>query len=178
VNSPTPKFFSLVELLVVLVVMALVFGLALPRLLRFPQRLLVDNLRSQTQSAFRNASTRALMSGNSVTLVLNPEQNQFRIQSESGASLDAATPAASGETGETGGKSRLLAMESTYSFHRGIVWDPETAPSDAESPAQYVFHPNGEAGGPLLKVKAGKREFQIEVDSLTGRPLFMETTQP
>jgi type II secretory pathway pseudopilin PulG len=178
VKSPTPKFFSLVELLVVLVVMALVFGLALPRLLRFPQRLLVDNLRSQTVSAFRNASTRALMSGNSVTLALNPEQNQFRIQSESGASANASAPATGSETGAPNGKSRLLAMESKYSFHRGIVWDPETASSDAENPPKYVFHPNGEAGGPLLKVKAGKREFQLEVDSLTGRPLFLETTQP
>lgn len=84
-HPPLDSGFTLVEILVVLVIVGLISGLALPRLIDLPQRIETNNQRKDLLGQIQNLGYRAYTTGDSYTL-----QGQLRhgVAAEGRAILD------------------------------------------------------------------------------------------
>ncbi|MFW6367390.1 MAG: hypothetical protein ACOC0L_01870 [bacterium] len=171
------RSFTLVELGVVLLLVALMIALVAPRAGRIPRSLAVRSLIGTVESAFRDAGLRARASGRSVRLRTDPSANCLRIDqggpSESlNASEDSASPSNS--------KNNTPEVRQKYPFPTNTEWHAEQGlPHDDsfdEATGGYIFHPGGEATGPDLELTLRKQTFLIAVDRLTGRPVVTDIT--
>ena len=90
--------FTLIEMMVVLAIVALIAGLALPMVGRLPEGLRIDECIGKIESAFRDAALRSRATGATVKVALDVESKQFTLEEVSAPSLPpvAVTPAATG----------------------------------------------------------------------------------
>lgn len=163
------RHFSLIELTIVLLLLALMLALVAPRAGRIPRAVAVRSLIGTVESAFRHAGLRARASGRPVMLEPDPRGNCLRV-----ASPGTSEPTAGEGNGESSARAPRSAVEAKrkYEFPSGTEWFAEgdqLAP-DSELP-HYVFFPGGEAGGPDITLIVRKQSFHISVDRLTGRPI-------
>lgn len=82
---PLDRGFTLVEILVVLVIVGLISGLALPRLIDLPQRIEIHNQRKHLLGQIQNLGYRAYTTGASYTL---QGQMQHGVAGEGQSILD------------------------------------------------------------------------------------------
>jgi len=181
------QWFTLLETIIVIALLALVLALAGPRIGRLPARLQAEQCLSSLRAVLDEAGLRARATGQSVrlTLVVDPEDGASRfvvspVTEDSLAAalsglpaLSMAAPGAGVGTAAPGsGDSALLPGVTPYSLPRELVWEEETVRSGTvagEDGPAFVFLSTGEAGGPPLEFQVGKRHYRLDVDRLTGR---------
>lgn len=166
-----PRRFTLLELAVVMLLLAMMMALVIPRVGRLPRRIAVRTLVSTVETAFRDAGLRARGSGEMVTVTAEPEGNRLEVKG--------GVPRADQQGGEGGGEGSAVspvAPQSHYVFPKRTEWSMgewEATATEDEVPV-YRFLPNGEAEGPVMTLALRGSRFEIVVDALTGRPLVTE----
>lgn len=167
------RLFTLVELGVVLLLMALMLALVAPRAGRIPRAVAVRSLLGTVESAFRDAGLRARASGEAVRLRADPSANCLRIVSGSAGTSGVET---ADDEGEGAGPA---SVRQRYEFPGKTEWRIDEALGDTvEDLPDFVFYPGGEAGGPDLQIRLRKQTFLISIDRLTGRPIITEKDDP
>ena len=163
-------FFSLMEILVVLAILGLITGLVLPRIGKLPEGLRVDTCVGVFSNALRDAALRSRATGATVRLVLDAENNAFRLEESFVAPLlpGQQDDVVSGHY--TGGKS--------YPLPNGIEWRLDEGDAVPAGGPAYTFYPNGECTGPRLEFSTGTRHLRLEVDRLTAAPLVTDLAAP
>ncbi len=182
--------FTLIEMMIVLVIVALIAGLALPMVGRLPEGLRIDECIGKIESAFRDAALRSRATGATVKVALDVESKQFTLEEVSAAPLPtvAVTPAApsmfatssahktsAADAPEETVQESRYAGGKTYALPNGIEWRMEQWDTEQDGNPTYTFYPNGEASGPRLEFETSDRRFSVDVDRLTGRPAVTET---
>jgi general secretion pathway protein H len=140
--SPTAGF-TLLEMMVVLVVAALITGVAVPA---FQPAIASMQLRSAAQdvaSGLRHARGTALASGREQTFFLDLGKHSYTLSDRKKA----------------------------YSLPSGVKLDLFTAEQElsAETQSGYIrFYPDGSATGGRVSLSAGERKLVVDVNWLTG----------
>lgn len=174
-----PPGFTLIEILIVVALLAIVMSLVLPRIGHLPARLQAERCLSAVQAALDETGLRARATGRPFRLVLRVEEesSRFVVSAEVSdplalplctAAAPVATEAPAAEVHDSG----MVPGASEYVMPDAVEWTSEsvqagTAVGD-EGPV-LVFYSSGEAGGPPLEFRVGKRRYCMEVDRLTGR---------
>lgn len=193
--------FTLLEILVVMVIMALVLGIVVPRAVRLPSGVVFRLAANDFRSVCRNAANLARCGGKTCVLSFRVEREGNRLMDitleEVAPRLDPqaetrapqANPAAGSPAATSlrtkGGAFGMAEVSKEYVRDLGLVWlDPEpqnageAAAADTDTPyllgAAFHFYANGEASGPAVTIRAGKRVLQLALDPLTARPIVTE----
>lgn len=158
--------FSLIEMLIVLLLISIVLGLAIPRIGVLPQGVRIRRTINVVRRAFHAAATMAVCSGRPVTLNLDFSAHAIRIVP--GAT---SSPAPDGRP-----RNSIFDNLKRFPLDSEIKGpDPMDHFNNQESTAQrYKFYPNGEAEGPAMILKMGRRQLKLNIDRLTGRPEIYE----
>ena len=171
-SLPGGRRFSLLEIVVVLAVLSLILAIVLPRVARVPARLTVENAHSRIRSALREAGLRARASGRPLRLVLDAEENTFRVLPlPAPEDLRGEPPPADDDGARNPGV--VVRKLSRYDMPGSIAWHPETALLRTEDEAPFfAFFPDGEASGTPVEFTVAKRRYVLDVERLTGHPVI------
>lgn len=166
--------FTLLEMIVVLVVVATVIAVVMPRLGVVPRGVRVTQFADSVASSFNAASTLAMASGRQVKLHIEFENRQIRIE---GAKVRRMRPVAEGAYSDEDNFDMASALNRLKRFPlpEGVALDEESFDYDGQA-AFYEFFPNGEATGPYLPVRIDELHTAIEVDRLNGRAIMAPIT--
>ena len=178
-----PACFSLVELLIVLLVVAMALTLVLPRVGYVPRGVAVRSMLDSFRRPFQDASIASRAGGRPVTLVVNTEENLCRLERDTGGADEYALSAQRGSA--TPEAARRQKSESpfalklqTYELSDNIRWQnvEESAAEHrlAGGTVVYTFLPSGEAFGPDLTFSYRDLQFRLALEPLTGRVVFSE----
>ena len=166
--------FTLMEILVVLAILALITGLVLPHIGKLPEGLRVDTCIGVFENAFRDSALRARATGATVKLVLNAENNEFRLQEikpSTAVPPPAADDASAGTVdGETSPAEGHYNGEKVYPLPNGIEWNLDQWNAAADGPPAFTFYPNGECSGLPIEFSTGNRKLRLAAEHLTAMP--------
>ncbi len=173
--------FTLIEVMVVLVIIALLVGLVAPRYGRLPAGMRERKALGELGLAFRDAATRSRATGLPVMLKIDAEGNRLRVEEVPDAAVSAPAASASPTPPATAPAStdgeppaRRFTGPATYPMPNGVEWHFEKAQGAADALPGFIFYPNGEAAGERLEFTAGRSQYTLDVDRLTGRVVLAE----
>jgi len=123
-----------------------------------------------------------------VKLIFDTEHNRFRLEevtepapvTMAGSSAPLSVSRPTGTSGKVAADSDAGVSGNRYSgpceydMPKGIEWHLENGNESSDTAPFFVFFPNGEATGGGLEFTAGRRQFLLDIDRLTGRPLLTE----
>lgn len=135
--------FTLLELLVVLLLLALVYGLAVPMFSAGQPGTELKGATRQIAAGLRQARNEAVRQKEEAVLVLDVEKRNFMV---------------------SGDRRR-------YNLPASLVYTLVTAQSDLrpDGVGAIRFYPDGSSNGGRITVAFGTRKYEINVDWLTGR---------
>jgi len=171
-SSPTRRFFSLLEIVIVLIILGLTAALVVPRVGRLPRGVLVKTMIGRIETAFRDAAMRARATGGTVTLSLDSEGNSFRMQDGGSGQPSGWAPPSPDRAAESAPGGGVFAKSRDYGMPKGTLWRTDTGAEIGENAPSFTFYGSGEAAGPELEIIVGKGRYSLAVDRLTGRPLI------
>ncbi len=161
-------------MLVVAVVLLLVSAVALPQLTKMPRRIETESALTGIRIAFTETATRARATGTDLRLTLDADEGQFLV-SEHTSGLEVIRgwnpPAKRSEETEKMVSVAISSKES-YDISDKVEWSkdgdwPEDGPA-------FVFCADGQASGKPLQFSIFSRNYELDVDRLTGDPLIQE----
>ena len=158
--------FTLMELLIVAIILALTSAFALPRLLAYPHRIMVENALTNIRTAFSETAMRSRATGIPLSLQLDLENNCFQVEECPRLTVNDWEPPMDEEALENA--RNALQIKSSYPLSSQMEWL-----SDAEE-VQFRFFPDGQAVGNAIQFQIGSQQFQFDVDRLSGNALIME----
>jgi general secretion pathway protein H len=177
-----PGGFSLVELMIVLAIMALVFGLAAPRIAKEMSVLHLRTTAKQIAASLRWARSQALSTGKVYNAIFDGSGQRVIISDYAGT-LDAADTKLVGSAGEGGSQAEVENSDAAMPKQVLKIFDlpddifilrieiaevRDTDPGE-QSIYQLTFFPDGTSmGGEITIADEQKRSFIIGVDFLTG----------
>jgi general secretion pathway protein H len=177
-----PGGFSLVELMIVLAIMALVFGMAAPRIAKEMGVLHLRTTAKQVAASLRWARSQALSTGKTYNAIFDAGGQRVIISDYAGA-LDAAGTKPVGSAGEVAGKEaaensdaampkqvlKIFDLPDDIFISRIEIAEVRDANPGEQSIYQLTFFPDGTSmGGEITIADEQKRSFIIGVDFLTG----------
>ncbi len=134
---------NLLELLIVLVVISLIVGLAAPRIAGVLPGAQVKSAALGLAAALRAARSHAILSNQEAILTLNVETRRFSV------------------TGENKTHDLPADLQVSLATARSEQYDDDTG--------GFRFFPDGSSTGGRITLTADDREYQIDVDWLTGK---------
>ena len=162
--------YTLTELLIVVFIILLVLGLALPRLVRMPAGPVIEKTLADLERPFKEAGLRARATGRPVALTLDLERSCFVIGNPSEtahAPRRSRQPSrTSNFTEKTGNAGEPATFK--YPVSSEVEWTSTTMQQARKGQVRFLFFPNRETAGPTLSFTCRKRVFQLYLDSLTG----------
>ena len=177
-----PGGFSLVELMIVLAIMALVFGMAAPRIAKEMGVLHLRTTAKQIAASLRWARSQALSTGKTYNAIFDAGGQRVIISDYAGAP-DAAGTKPVGSAGDVAGKEAAENTDAVVPKQVLKIFDlpddifisrieiaevRDTSPGE-QSIYQLTFFPDGTSmGGEITIADEQKRSFIIGVDFLTG----------
>lgn len=171
------RSFTLFEILIVTLLIAVVAALVGPRVSTIPRRYVVESNLSTLRQAINETATRARASGQGLTLALDTDASSFAVTALAQTLAREWVPPATGGKDGAGPSMGFIEVKSSYELGKDFTWAPENDALNDAGKVVYYFHPSGEAGGPALAFELKGRRFQLEVDRLTGAPLIQELEQ-
>jgi general secretion pathway protein H len=135
--------FTLLELLVVLGIMALAFGISMPSLLSSRDQVRLRPLAAQLSTDLKRARVVAMSGGAAVSFLIEPATHSYRIE----------------------GVSRSVALPRTAA----VTWTTPRETLKVNSVGRIVFFPDGSAtGGRLILADAKGERLVLMIDGITG----------
>ncbi len=177
-----PRFFSLMEILVVIAIITLALALVLPKVGRLPRRLKVARSLSGIRIAFRETAMRARAGGQAHQLTLDLDSHSFRTRAiplppltglQGQRPKPPTAPPLEDEEADPGSSDRPRTGQTRYEISDDVKWEDEGTYGEGEGPS-FLFFPDGEASGEPLEFAIGRRRFRLDVDRLTGTPVITE----
>jgi general secretion pathway protein H len=140
--------FTLIEMLVVLALMALIAGIAIPILGPGVSTAELKSSARKVAAGLRMAREDAVATRTDTRLVLDLEHRTFQIERDT----------------------------HVYALPRGLELKLFTAQNDiiSESVGAIRFYPDGGSTGGRVTLAAGERKFEVDVDWLTGRVAILD----
>ena len=135
--------FTLIEMIVVLIVVAIIAGLTAPALMRLGETSEDTSDASPLAALFRGARREAIERGTTVTVVLDPEEARFRA--------DTAGPRGAG-----------LLKEGQLALGDGVVLESDSLR------VRFTFRPDGSVFGDTLTVRGRWESSRVSIDRWTG----------
>jgi type II secretory pathway pseudopilin PulG len=166
--------FTLLELIVVLVVVATVIAIVMPRLGLVPRGVRITQFADSVASSFNAAATLAMTTGRPVKVHIEFDNRQVRIEAANVHRMRAAAEGAYSDADNFDAASALNRLK-RFPWPEGVRLDEESFDYDGQA-AYYEFFPNGEATGPYLPVRIDELHTAIEVDRLNGRAIMAPIT--
>jgi general secretion pathway protein H len=174
--------FSLVELMIVLAIMALVFGMAAPRIAKEMGVLHLRTTAKQVAASLRWARSQALSTGKTYNAIFDGSGQRVIISDYAGA-LDTAGKKLVGSADAAAGRAEAEAIDGDIPkqvvkifelpedifISRIEIAEVRDANPGEQSIYQLTFFPDGTSmGGEITIADEQKRSFIIGVDFLTG----------
>ena len=177
-----PGGFSLIELIIVLAIMALVFGMAAPRIAKEMGVLHLRTTAKQVAASMRWTRSQAMSTGKIYNAIFDCNEQRIIISDYAGALDTAATKpvqtagdGASQQEDDTTGASmpkptlKIFELPEDIFISRIEIADVVDANPGEQSIYQLTFFPDGTTMGGEITIADGKRRsFIITVDFLTG----------
>lgn len=174
--------FSLIELIIVLAIMALVFGMAAPRVAKQMGVLHLRTTAKQVAASMRWARSQALSTGKTYNAILDCKEQRIIISDYAGAidtgamkSVQAAGAGKEQEEPENPDAAmpkqilKIFNLPEDISISRIEIADVLEDNPGEQSIFQLTFFPDGTTMGGAITIADGqKRSFVITVDFLTG----------
>lgn len=168
--------FTMFEMLIVAVLMVLIAALVLPRMGEMPRRFEVESALTDIRRSVNEVSMRARSTGTPLMLTLDLDESLFEVSQidEIDTPVKEWVPAI--QKNEEAAKFSALAVEAkkSYQLSKSIEWLPAETGLDAFDSISYSFFEDGQAAGKPLRFSIAGRQFQMDVDKLTGDPLIQE----
>lgn len=167
-----PRRYTLIEMLVVTLIVAMLVALVLPRLTGTSKRMTIEQALTSIRQAVSETAARARATGRPLSLTLVPDDDSMAFQV---ALFDENlsrtwTPSMP----NAGSPPAFLAARESYPLPKTLEWDINPLDFPAETGIRFLFFPDGQAGGPELKLHILERTFMFRVDPLSGKPLLSE----
>ena len=139
--------FTLLELIVVLVIMALVYTLTLPAISTLFPGVELKGATRQISAGLRKARSRAVTIKQESTLTLDVEQKHFSVSGD----------------------------QKTYSIPSDLDLNLKTARSEQLSAevGSIRFYPDGSSTGGTITLTSGELEYTVDVNWLTGQVMVV-----
>ena len=153
--------FTLIELVLVMVVLALLLTATLPRFLGVSERLQAEQAAFEFAQLLRYARERAITQGRQTTWVWDDQTRRAHLEAAGDADLPAAIE-------EGGARSRPLMP--------GATLDLATSSGGAVDCDCVHFFPNGTGDPVTLTVEIPQAAYAIDVDGATGQVLVSART--
>ncbi len=142
-DLPPDAGVTLLELLVVLGIIALVMGLALPSLIATRDQVRLKPLAAQITADLKRARVASIMRGVPVALIVDPKSHSYSVE---GSSRSTALPPAS-----------------------TVIWSMPRGSSKFSPATQIVFYPDGSAtAGQLTLGDDHAQKLVLTINALTG----------
>jgi len=165
--------FTFFELMVVVALVALVTALAAPKVTKIAKRMIVESSLTDIRRAISETAMRACATGQSLTLTLDQDGSTFRVSPTPTLPANNWTPSQA-STAESQTAGVIIAGANSYELNKSIEWQLGDSGFGITDNAEYAFFPDGQASGPSLRFVIRDRQFQLNVDRLTGNPLIQE----
>jgi general secretion pathway protein H len=146
--SRTPAGFTLLELLVVLVIMAIVAGMTIPMLGSGVSNGELKSAARKVAAGLRMARSDAVATRQDTRVLLDLEHRTFQVERDA----------------------------RVHALPRDLDMKLFTAQSDLvnERTGAIRFYPDGGSNGGRVTLAAGERKFEVDVDWLTGRVAILD----
>ncbi len=135
--------FTLIEMIVVLIVVAILAGLTAPALLRMGAVAEDTTDAAPLTALFRGARREAIQSGTTVTLVLDPAEARYRADT-------------------SGARGAGMLKEGEIVLGDGVVLESDSAR------IRFTFRPDGSVFGDTLTVRGRWESSRLSIDRWTG----------
>ncbi len=170
------RAFTLMEMLIVGLVLALITAFALPRVAATPKRLIAQHALNSIRQAVNDTATRARATGSPCKIVLDMENSRFLVATFStDLPRDWQIPWKRDAEGAAG--FQVISAAEHYRLPSEIEWLPAETGLDQYDEISYAFFEDGQAAGLPLRFRVAGRYYQMDVDKLTGVPLIEELNQ-
>jgi len=165
------------EMLVVSLIVAMLFVVVMPKIVRTPKKMAIEQMLTGLRQACLETSSRARATGSVLELRLQTEDGYggtFVVATLTDTDLSQAWEPPLPESSQAENqKPAVLAMVNEYPVAADIEWHDLQNFSE-ENPCRFIFYPDGEATGPKLRFSFKNIEYELSVDGLTGKPVIME----
>jgi Tfp pilus assembly protein PilW len=157
-GSTRTSHFSLVELIAVLAIGLLVFGLVAVKLGRSPSFMTLDESARNIGTLLVTASRQAAATGRNMTVKFDREQRSFRIEAvaEEEDPSDTAPPYSAA----------VRRQFMTYALPTGIELDFPRQNDDSGD--TFYLYPDGTGAGPETELKLRNKSLRLYLSPLTG----------
>ena len=169
--------YTLFEMLIVLMIMTLVLGLAVPRIARIPAGPVVRKTMSEISRAYSEAGLRARATGHPARLELDLRRNCFELRDARPRSALSEMPRVAEDTSadshdKNSSQSDIIGV---YDIDPAVTWTADTRAKTTDDKLSILFFSNGEATGPDVQLVCRNRAFRISVDRLTGEAVIKKS---
>lgn len=165
--------FTFFELMIVVALVALITALATPRLTKVSKRMIVEASLTDIRRAISETAMRACATGQSLTLTLDQDASRFRVSRTAMLPANNWVPSHA-QNAESKAAGVIIAGAESYDLNKNIEWQLGDSGFGATDNVEYAFFPDGQASGPALRFIIQNRQFQLDIDRLTGTPLIQE----
>ncbi len=160
-------YFTLIEVIVVLVIFGLILGIALPKIGSVSSGIIQSNAIKNIKSSFYMASSIAAASGKPVKLKFNLEQKSIDINHAASTTVNRHIDESDAPRGS------LFDDLKQFKLPESAELNPHSFHDDSDDAFEYSFYPNGEASGSGISILIEESiALSIDVDRLTGKPLI------
>ena len=162
--------FSLLEVIVVLVLLSTVLALVVPRVGGMSWGLQRSSAIKTINSAFHMAASAATATGKSSKLVFDMDKGNLVVEM-SGSKKSENSDFDFGDAP----RESIFKEVKEFPLPKGTTLDPHSNYLDVDQKGEYRFFPNGEASGSKLSfLIGGSYLLLVDIDRLTGKPLFFD----
>jgi type II secretory pathway pseudopilin PulG len=167
------RHFTFFEMMIVVALVALITALAAPKLTAVSKRMIVESSLTGIRQAITETAMRACATGQGLTLTLNLETSTFQVSQAQALLVNHWTPSPR-PPADSAVKTSFIEVKPSYPLGQNIEWLPGDTGIGLNDLVEYVFFPDGQASGRPLRFAIKNRQFQLDVDRLTGNPLIQE----
>ncbi len=168
--------FTMIEIIVLLVVLGLIVVIAAPRINKESKRMTVESALTSIRTAMSESALRARSTGTPIEIVLMPGDNQFIVNVSMLNLAKTWKPPGNDSLDQDGNPVPPFFIEAKpiYDLSKAIEWLPEDDNFDQDDNIVYTFFPDGQAAGRPLRFDVKGRNFILNVDKITGKPIILE----
>lgn len=161
--------YTMIEMLVVTLIIAMLVALILPRLTGTSRRMTSEQALTSIRQAASETAARARATGRPLSLTLVPDDDgmAFRV-----ALFDENLSRVWTPPMPHAGPPAFLAARESYPLPSSVEWDINPLDFPAETGVRFLFFPDGQAGGPELTFRILEQSFLFRIDPLSGKPLI------
>jgi len=170
--------YTMVEMLIVTLIVAMLFAVIMPRATKTPKRMAAEQALTEIRRAMLDAASRARATGVPWIVAVHSEDSSSCLELSQAVDANLSRdwrPAMPSAVEEAEQRNKLLANFSTYELPSTLEWtNLDNAIAEYGDDCRYVFYQDGQAGGPDLEFTVGGRRFVLSVDKLGGQPRITE----